>query len=174
MCTTTEGKVILLVTPDGYSWKEWHPKLYISTTKKYSVVEIRNKRHKIRLSCTSLPFFLILRSRPLTAAAPCRLTCAVAFRRCRGADVSSVWSLHFGLIGAARPAPAVAAAVTVAMFGPTWAGAAGSGLCEHDGAVILWAEIRTVWRAVLVNCSGKLDLNPEEQIQISWTEGNEG
>lgn len=99
--------------------------------KKYSVVEIRNKRHKIRLRCTSLPFFLILRSRALTAAAPCRLTCGVAFRCCRGADVSSVWGLHFGLIGAARPAAAVA------VFGPAWAGAAGSGLCEHHGAVIL-------------------------------------
>lgn len=97
------------------------------------IVEIQNKRHNIRLSCTSLPFFFILRSRTLTAAAPCWFTHGVARRCCRGADVSSNWSLHFGLIGAARPATAVTAAV----FGPAWAGAAGPGLREHDGAVVL-------------------------------------
>lgn len=101
---------------------------------KDTVVEIQNKRHNIRLSCTtSLPFFFTLRSRTLTAAAPCWFTYGVARRCCSGADVSGNWSLHFGLIGAARPA----AAVTAAVFGPAWAGAAGPGLREHDGAVVL-------------------------------------
>lgn len=169
MCTTAEGKAILLDKPDGYSWKEWHQKLHISTTeKKHTVEEIQNKRH-VRPSCTSLPFFLILRSRPRTAAALCWVACGVALRCCRGADVSIIWSLHFGLIRAAR----TAAAVTAAVLGPAWAGTAGPRLHEDDRAVVLWAEVRTVWRAVLDTSSGKLDLNRDEQIQISGVEEEE-
>lgn len=55
MCTTAEGKVILLDKPDDYSWKEWHQKLYISTTeKKHTVEEIQNKRHArpVALHCS--------------------------------------------------------------------------------------------------------------------------
>lgn len=57
MCTTAEGKVLLLDKPDSYSWKEWHQKLYISTTeKKHTVAEIQNKRD-IRPSCTFTALF---------------------------------------------------------------------------------------------------------------------
>ena len=155
MCTTAEGKAILLDKPDGYSWKEWHQKSYISTTeKKLTVEEIQNKRH-IRPSCALRPFFLFFRSRPRTAAALCWITCGLAFPCCRGADISINWSLHFGLIGTARRAAALAAA----MFGPAWAGSAGPRLHEDNRAVVLWTEVRTVWRAVLDPRSGKLDLN---------------
>lgn len=122
-----------------------------------------------------LPFFLLLSSRPWTTAALCWMTCGVARHCCRGADVSLIWSLHFGLIGAAWAAAAVAAAaaVTATVFGPAWAGTAGPRLHEDNRAVVLWAEIRTVWRAVLDTRSGKLDLNMDEQIQISGMEVEE-
>lgn len=114
-------------------------------------------------------FFLLLRIRRLAAAALYWATRGCPLSRFSSAGwrtVSQAGCFHFGLLGAARPA----AAVVAAMFAPAWAGTLGPRFHEDHCAVILWAEVRTVWRAVVRTWSGKLDLKIGRQENKSGVE----
>lgn len=107
-------------------------------------------------------FFLLLRIRRQAAAALYWATRGHPLSRFSSTGwgtVSQAGHFHFGLFGATR----TAAAVMAAMFAPAWAGTLGPRFHEDHRAVILWAEVRTVWRAVVRTCSGKLDLRRGRQ-----------
>lgn len=122
------------------------------------------------LGCVSHPwtlyvFFFHHRSRHLAAAALCWKSCGLTLS-CGGAGwrSSDIEHFHFGLCRAARAAATVAVATVAAMaavLGLAWTGAAGPRLHEDNSAVILWAEVRAVWRTGVRTWSGKLDLKKD-------------